>query len=127
MIAPLVGYEQCHPVDVDLPQVTKPVVVTIEKFSHTSSQQGALIAPLVSIQECMPARLAGWITPVATTGPVGPYGETVQSVSSETEPEDLLHLRVLLPGPDTGAAFGMKIMCSSCESSRAIAHALWRL
>ena len=27
----------------------------------------------------------------------------------------------------SGERFGMKLMCSSCDTSRAIAHALWRL
>ena len=35
----------------------------------------------------------------------------------------VLHYITVLPR----AAFGMKIMCPSCDTSRAIAHALWRL
>ena len=32
-----------------------------------------------------------------------------------------------LRGGGGGGAFGMKLMCPSCDTSRTIAHALWRL
>ena len=120
-----VGYRECHPVDADLPQVTgttKPVVVTIEEFSHTSSQQGALIAPPVSSEEGMPAGPAEWVTPAATTGPVDPYGETVESVSSEMEPEDIEVYSVGPVGPSvTLSPVGSAGRLSQCDSDQPVA------
>ena len=79
-----VGHEECLPVDDDLPQVTgttNPVVVTTEKFSHTSSHLGAVIAPLVEHEQCHPVDVD--LPPVTgTTKPVVVTTEKCSHTSS---------------------------------------------
>ena len=75
-----VKYETCLPVDDDLPQVTgttNPVVVTTEKFSHTSSHLGAVIAPLVEHEQCHPVDVD--LPPV--TGITKPVVVTIEKFS----------------------------------------------
>ena len=95
---------------------------TGDRYSHTSSQQGALLAPPVSSEECMPAGPVGCVTPGALTGPVGPYGETAESVSSETEPEDIEVHSVGPVGPYiTLSPVGLAGRLSQCDSDQPVA------
>ena len=82
--------EQCLHVDEVLPQMavmTKPAVVTIAKYSHPSSNDGATVAPRISTEKLMPVVSAGRCSPVDQMGQAGPWDGTDQSVLSGSESE----------------------------------------
>ena len=83
--------EQCLYTDEVLPQVagmTRPVVVTIAEYSHSSLNNGATIAPRISTEKLMPVVSAGRCSPVYEMGQAGPSDNTDRSVLSGSETED---------------------------------------
>ena len=83
--------EQCLYTDEILPQVagmTRPVVVTIAEYSHSSLNNGATIAPRIFTETLMPVLSAGRCSPVDKMGQAGPGDETDRSVLSGSETED---------------------------------------
>ena len=83
--------EQCLYTDEILPQVagmTRPVVVTIAEYSHSSLNDGATIAPRIFTETLMPVLSAGRCSPVDKMGQAGPGDETDRSVLSGSETED---------------------------------------
>ena len=83
--------EQCLCTDEILPRVagmTRPVVVTIAEYSHSSLNDGATIAPRIFIETLRPVLPAGRCSSVNRMGQAGPGDETDQSVLFRSETED---------------------------------------
>ena len=89
-----VEYEQCIYTDEILPQVagmTRPVLVTVAKYRHSSLNDGATIAPRIFTETIIPVLSAGRCSPVDKMGQAGderPGDETERSVLSGTKTED---------------------------------------
>ena len=86
-----VEYEQCIYTDEILPQgavMTRPVVVTVAEYRHSSLNDGATIAPRIITETIIPVLSAGRCSPVDKMGQAGPGDETERSVLSGTKTED---------------------------------------
>ena len=86
-----VANEQCLYTDEILPQVagmTRPVVVPIAEYRHSSLNDGAMIAPRMVTETIIPVLSAGRCYPVDKMGQAGPGDQTDRSVLSGSKTEN---------------------------------------